>query len=183
MTICDPPRMATSILKRFASAPDEPMVGDLFEEYQRRRSTLWYWFQVLAAIGVGAWHDLRPHKFVAVGAILTGAVIVDGPFLILISTPAARFASLPIPVSIKIIAAQLLMMLAAMTGGLVVSRLFPLHRGVAVLSLALALAAEGAVLLPRLLDAPLTAVAGITLLYSLLAIVGGSVSPGRSRLA
>lgn len=183
MTIRNPPRMATSILKRFAGAPDEPLVGDLFEEYQRRRSALWYWFQVIAAIGVGAWHDLRRHKLVAVGAILTGAAIVDVPFLILISTPAARLANVPIPVSIEIIAAQLLMMLAAMTGGFVVSRLFPLQRGVAVLSLALALVAEGAVLLPGLVGAPLTTLAGITLLYSLSAIVGGSVSPAPSRLA
>jgi hypothetical protein len=155
----------------------------LFEEYQRRRSPLWYWFQVIAAIGVGAWHDLRGHKLVAVGAMLTGAAIVDVPFLILISTPAARLANVPIPVSIEIIAAQLLMMLAAMTGGFVVSRLFPLQRGVAVLSLALALVAEGAVLLPGGWALLSRHSRGITLLYSLSAIVGGSVSPAPSRLA
>jgi hypothetical protein len=167
--------MATSILKRFANTSDEPLVGDLFEEYQRRGSPLWYWVQVIAAIGVGAWHDLPRQKLVAIGAILTGTVIVGVPYLILISTPAARLASLPIPVSIEIIAAQLVMTLAAMTSGLVVSRLFPLRRGVAVLSLALALVVEGAVLLPRP-DAPLTTVAEMTLLYSLAAIVGGSLS-------
>jgi hypothetical protein len=183
MTIHQPPRLATSILKRLASATDEALVGDLFEEYQRRRSRLWYSYQVLTAIGVGAWHDLRTHRLVAIGAILVGVAIVDVPFLVLISTPAARLARLPIPVSIEIIAAQLLMMLAAMTGGWVVSRLFPLRRGVAVLSLALALVVEGAVLLPRLWDASLMAVAEMTLLYSLTAIVGGAVSPSRSRLA
>jgi len=183
MTIHQPPRMATSILKRLASPPDEALVGDLFEEYQRRRSSLWYWSQVIAAIAVGAWHDLPRHKLVAIGAILAGAVVVGVPFQVLISTPAARLANLPVPVSVQVIAAQLLMMLAAMTGGWVVSRLFPLHRGVAVLSLSLALVVEGAVLLPRLSDVSLTVVAQMTLLYSLTAIVGGSLSPPPSQSA
>jgi hypothetical protein len=168
--------MATSLLKRLASATDEALVGDLFEEYQRRRSPVWYWFQVIAAIGLGAWHDLPRHKLVAIGAILTGVVIVDVPFFFLISTPAARFANLPIPVWAQIIAAQLIMMLAAMTGGLVVSRLFPLRRGVAVLSLAVALVIQTAVLFSLLADARVTTIMEMALLYSLAAIVGGSVS-------
>ena len=53
MTDMKPPALATWILKRVARRNDA-LVGDLFEEYGRRRSTIWYWRQVLTAVCVAA---------------------------------------------------------------------------------------------------------------------------------
>jgi hypothetical protein len=38
---------------------DGPLVGDLMEEYGRRRSALWLWRQVAVALATGAWSDLQ----------------------------------------------------------------------------------------------------------------------------
>lgn len=66
MTPVQPPRMATWLLKRLASGPHrQSLAGDLVEQYQRRRSARWYWWQVLVAIVTGAIHDLRMHPIVA----------------------------------------------------------------------------------------------------------------------
>ena len=43
-----PPRMAVRLLGLFAS--DEALVGDVTEEFERGRSSAWYWRQVAAAI-------------------------------------------------------------------------------------------------------------------------------------
>ena len=52
MTGKQPPALATWILKRTARA-NEPLIGDLLEEYQRGRSAVWYWRQVLTTVIVG----------------------------------------------------------------------------------------------------------------------------------
>jgi hypothetical protein len=53
--------------------PSNPaLAGDLVEEYQHGRSSAWYWRQVLTAILVGAWSDLRQHQLLALRAIITG---------------------------------------------------------------------------------------------------------------
>jgi hypothetical protein len=44
-----PPRLALALLARFV--PDDgPLAGDLIEEFEIRRSHMWFWRQVLAAI-------------------------------------------------------------------------------------------------------------------------------------
>ena len=73
MTIHQPPRLATWILKRLGSTIiEDALVGDLFEAYQTRRSPFWYWREVGVAIGVGACRDVCHHLPVALGAIVTG---------------------------------------------------------------------------------------------------------------
>jgi preprotein translocase subunit SecY len=52
MTEQQPPALATWLLKR-AARGNEPLVGDLLEEYRRGRSALWYWRQVLTTVVVG----------------------------------------------------------------------------------------------------------------------------------
>jgi hypothetical protein len=64
----DPPPLATWLLQRFGAK--EALVGDLIEQYQRGRSGVWYWRQALRAILVGAYHDLRGHKWLALRTIL-----------------------------------------------------------------------------------------------------------------
>ena len=46
-----PPRLALALLQRFVP-DDEPLSGDLVEEFQLRRSRTWFWWQVLTAIVV-----------------------------------------------------------------------------------------------------------------------------------
>ena len=47
----NPPAMATWLLKHLVLGErNEALQGDLLEEFQRRRSTSWYWRQVLEAI-------------------------------------------------------------------------------------------------------------------------------------
>jgi len=53
MTTKAPPKTATRILK-WVAGENEPLIGDLIEEYQRGRSGLWFWRQVMAAVFVRA---------------------------------------------------------------------------------------------------------------------------------
>ena len=70
-----PPALARWLLERLGST-DEALVGDLLEEYLRRRSRTWYWRQVLMVILAGQGRDLRAHGVVAAkGAILSVVVI------------------------------------------------------------------------------------------------------------
>src|SRR5262245_110483 len=139
MTIHRPPRLAAWFLKRLgATAVEEALIGDLLEEYQARRSPVWYWRQVAAAIVVGALRDLRHHPAVPIGAIVTGLLIIGTPVFLLISTSAAALSNVPLPVPVEIIA-QLIIVGAALLSGWIVSRLFGAHRAIAVLSLAAAI--------------------------------------------
>lgn len=60
------PRLALALLERFV--PDsEPLAGDLIEEFERRQSVLWFWWQVLGAVAA-AWFagdaEIRPLRLV-----------------------------------------------------------------------------------------------------------------------
>ena len=57
-----PPRLAVYLLRQRLSH-NEPLVGDLLEEFNRRQSRLWLWWQVIAAIVVSAFRhsdEIRP---------------------------------------------------------------------------------------------------------------------------
>lgn len=61
-----PPRLAVALLNRFL--PDnEPLAGDLLEEFAVRKSRLWLWRQVVLALLMGSSRsrvDVRPLKLV-----------------------------------------------------------------------------------------------------------------------
>ena len=77
MTIKQPPRFAGRLLRRLVPAQDhDVLLGDLCEEYQRRRSVAWYCLQILAAIIIGSWKDIRGHKLLALRASLAGFVVM-----------------------------------------------------------------------------------------------------------
>jgi hypothetical protein len=66
MTTREPPRLALALLERLV--PDSAfLAGDLIEEYQRRQSRCWLWWEVLAAIAI-AWckrpDEIRPLRLV-----------------------------------------------------------------------------------------------------------------------
>ena len=51
---------------------DGALAGDLLEERARGRSTVWYWRQVLIAIGTAIWSTVFAHKLLALRAVATG---------------------------------------------------------------------------------------------------------------
>jgi hypothetical protein len=66
MTTREPPRLALALLERLV--PDSAcLAGDLTEQYQRRQSRCWLWWEVLAAIAI-AWckrpDEIRPLRLV-----------------------------------------------------------------------------------------------------------------------
>jgi hypothetical protein len=73
MTSKQPPRIATWMLKRFGSGPNnDALLGDLAEEYAQKNSAAWYWRQVMKAIPVSLFKEIRGHKWVAARALLIG---------------------------------------------------------------------------------------------------------------
>lgn len=68
MTSRQPPRVAFALLERFVPDSD-PLVGDLIEDFGRRQSSGWFWWQVLAAISI-AWlerpAEIRPLRLLDV---------------------------------------------------------------------------------------------------------------------
>jgi hypothetical protein len=65
------PATATWLLERFRSRNDA-LTGDLIEEYERGRSRIWYWNQVLIAIAVSFCKELRAHPLLTLRALATG---------------------------------------------------------------------------------------------------------------
>jgi hypothetical protein len=66
MTPRRPPRLAVALLNRFLGN-NEPLVGDLLEEFQVRRSSLWLWCQVVVAVLISAFRrpqEIRPLRLV-----------------------------------------------------------------------------------------------------------------------
>ena len=51
------PRVAVALLQSFCR--DEALVGDILEEYERRRSRGWLWRQVAVAVMFGFPHGIR----------------------------------------------------------------------------------------------------------------------------
>ena len=72
MTLKSAPRAATWFLKRFGSnTEDESVMGDLFEQYQRGRGSIWYWRQVLSIVYMGLFREFRSDKRRFIGALVS----------------------------------------------------------------------------------------------------------------
>jgi hypothetical protein len=68
-----PSRVATWLLKHFGCSPNnDSVLGDLAEQYLRKNSSAWYWQQVIKAIAVSLFTEIRAHPWIAARAILTG---------------------------------------------------------------------------------------------------------------
>ena len=66
-----PPAVATALLHRLGPQ-DDPLAGDLLEDYRSGRSRLWYWRQVLGAIVLTAVRDTAASPMRTLGAVATG---------------------------------------------------------------------------------------------------------------
>ena len=61
------------LLARLVPGHDhDALIGDLYEERARGRSTLWYYVQIVAAILLGSWKAVRANKGAAIGASAAG---------------------------------------------------------------------------------------------------------------
>ena len=69
-----PPILATWLLARFPVS--ESIIGDLFERYDRRPSSLWFWRQTASTIIACLIREVRAHKFVTFRAVLVGTLAV-----------------------------------------------------------------------------------------------------------
>jgi len=73
MTMRHTTPFAARLLQRLIPSQDHgALIGDLQEERQRGRSRVWYIAQILAAIIVGSWKDIRTHRLLALRAIGIG---------------------------------------------------------------------------------------------------------------
>jgi hypothetical protein len=71
-----------TILKRLLPSQDvDALLGDIAEE-SRRRSRLWFLMQLVAAVVIGSWRDVRKHPLVALRAVATGLVTLTIYFTI-----------------------------------------------------------------------------------------------------
>jgi hypothetical protein len=70
-----PPRLPMAILMRLGPR-EEPLVGDLIEEYTTGRSRLWFWRQAVAAVVAGAIRRIRLQPVRTVGAMTTGWAVL-----------------------------------------------------------------------------------------------------------
>ncbi len=78
MKSSDPPRVAHWLLERWASGPQrESLIGDILEQYQRGRSSTWYWRQTISAIAASLTAEVWQHKFLAVSVVALGAYLPD----------------------------------------------------------------------------------------------------------
>ena len=71
MTQPNPPAIPTWMLEHCTAADcDASLSGDLLEEFRNGRSAAWYWRQVLAAVAISCWRDVRNHRNAVVFAVI-----------------------------------------------------------------------------------------------------------------
>ncbi len=74
MTAPKPPRLAEALLGRLA-LDNEPLAGDIIEEFRRRNSRPWLWRQLIAALVMQALY--APHPPVALNLTPTDPVVAE----------------------------------------------------------------------------------------------------------
>lgn len=147
MTFRRPPIVASWLLAHLTN-PDEGLVGDLIEEYQRRASRAWYsrawyWRQVAIAIAVGFVRSVWTHKLETVQAVLTGFAalgvfyrIAVSPAMMLLESLSGVRPALPPGSwnSIYMWAGGILWFLAACCTGRLIAHLHRSHRATMILA-------------------------------------------------
>ncbi len=71
MNRTQPPHLATWMLEHLTTAgQDEPLAGDLLEEFRAGRSSGWYWRQIISAIAIGWARSVFEHRIVLLFAAI-----------------------------------------------------------------------------------------------------------------
>ena len=84
MTLVNPPLLASWLLELTnTDAWRAAVAGDLFEEYQRRRSPAWFWKQVAFVVGNALMKDVRQHWAQSLRALLVLFITFHGCELLL----------------------------------------------------------------------------------------------------
>lgn len=80
-----PPRLADRLLVHLLpTSRTDTLVGDLHEQYQRGRSRLWYWRQVIEALVLSLTADLRSHQLLTLRGLALGwAILLFGDLFVL----------------------------------------------------------------------------------------------------
>jgi hypothetical protein len=85
-------RRANWLLERLAV--DGAVAGDILEEYERRRSRIWFAKQVTVAVCAGVWNPVRDDKlivlramFIGWGAVSAWSLLIGYPWQLLRSWP------------------------------------------------------------------------------------------------
>jgi hypothetical protein len=147
MTFRRPPVVASWLLAHLTN-PDEGLVGDLIEEYQRHAarawySRAWYWRQVAIAITVGFVRGVWTYKLETVQAVFTGFAamgvfyrIAISPALMLLESLAGARPGMPPGSwhSIYMWVGAVFWFVAACCTGRLIARLHPPHRATMVLA-------------------------------------------------
>jgi hypothetical protein len=94
MTPLQPPSLATWLLRQFVSgAKNEPLIGDMLEEYRAGRSSFWYWRQVLLAILQSCFKDTRTHKLITLRAVATTFIVYHLLWMFLVNAAMMQIQS------------------------------------------------------------------------------------------
>ena len=84
MTLKPAPRTAIWFLNRFGSNTEmESVLGDLSEQYQRGRGSIWYWRQVLSIVYMGLFREFRSDKRRFIGAFVSAWCVWGGRGLVM----------------------------------------------------------------------------------------------------
>jgi hypothetical protein len=137
--------MATALLNQFSA--NDPLAGDIQEEYASGRSAIWYWRQVLMAVAIallrrGDWHDLFAAQGMLMQWIMLALVSVCAVFTVKVTAWILfheGVAGLLEPSALRELVRVGLAFTTAVVVGVAIARLHTHSRGAAVLAFSTAL--------------------------------------------
>ena len=183
MTPGKPPRLATELLNAYAA--NEPLAGDLEEEYRAGRSAFWYWRQVLAAVAASVLrrtsiHDVFAPQNMPMQVIMLGLVSLCAVFTVKVTVfmmvhDGARIVN--DPGFLWEVFRLALSFMVAVAAGAGIARLHDRHRGVAVAAFSVSMALW-ALLNLYVLDGEGNLDSALTHVLALLVFVSGLLTGG-----
>src|SRR6202008_4743928 len=144
MTPRQPPHLATLLIRHWTA--NDPLAGDLHEEYQAGRTDAWYWRQALAAV-VAEWRGMDIHElFAAKGlfmqcvmlALISICAVFSVKLIGVVILDEAIMYTLIGPYGMRELSRLVLSFAVAVPTGVMIARLHERSRGSAVVAFATA---------------------------------------------